>query len=111
VRDVFTWTSMVFAFVQSGMLDEARRIFDEKTGKRKMTYNVMIAGYVQYKKMDMARELFEAMPCRNVGSWNTMISGYGHNKDIAQGRNEYLGWKLLLVMLRLVTTKKLWTCW
>ena len=38
---------MVSGYVQNGMLDEAKRVFDGMPGKNSVLWNAIIAGYMQ----------------------------------------------------------------
>ncbi|XP_010468910.1 PREDICTED: pentatricopeptide repeat-containing protein At3g62890-like [Camelina sativa] len=51
-RDLPAWNSLVNAYAKAGLVDDARKLFDD------------------------ARKLFDEMPERNVISWSCLINGY-----------------------------------
>ncbi|CAL9064260.1 pentatricopeptide repeat-containing protein At5g08510 [Musa acuminata AAA Group] len=77
--DAFVATSLLDFYAKSGLLDSARRLFDELPFRDVAMWNSLIGGYTRWGELDQARELFEMMPFRNVISWTTMVSGYAQN--------------------------------
>lgn len=96
--DVYASTALLDMYAKLGMLEFARKVFDEMLVREIPTWNAMIAGYSRFGDMVEAEELFVLMPCRNVISWTAMISGYSQNKQYE---------KALELFLRMETEKDL----
>ncbi|XP_054783797.1 pentatricopeptide repeat-containing protein At5g08510 [Prosopis cineraria] len=79
--DLFASTALLDMYAKMGMLEFARKVFDEMHVQEIPTWNAMIAGYARFGNMVGAEELFLLMPPRNVVSWTAMISGYSQNKQ------------------------------
>ncbi|XP_059667523.1 pentatricopeptide repeat-containing protein At5g03800 [Cornus florida] len=62
VKDVITWTEMVTAYMEFGLVDLAADIFDRMPQKNCVSYNALLAGYCQNGKDLRALGLF----CRMV---------------------------------------------
>ncbi|OIV89728.1 hypothetical protein TanjilG_03601 [Lupinus angustifolius] len=80
-RDDFTWASMVSGYVQNGMLDEARRVFDEIPEKN------------ENGGIDHARKLFDMMPQHDSVSWAAIIDGYAQNSHYEEALNMFVEMK------------------
>lgn len=90
VRDIFALTALVDMYAKLGMLDCARKQFDEKRVRGTPTWNSMISGYARSGDMEGASELFWLMSQRNVVSWTAMISGYSKNGQYAKALAMFL---------------------
>ncbi|EPS60680.1 tetratricopeptide-like helical [Genlisea aurea] len=75
-KSVLVSTNLVLLYCVNSRLDEARKIFDEISGRNVVSWNVMLNGYVKAGRFHSARELFECIPEKDVVSWGTMIDGY-----------------------------------
>lgn len=88
---VHAYNTLIAGYGQRGLVDEARRIFDQipfDHNKRKgdarmfvrnlVTWNSMIMCYINSGDVFSARTLFDEMTERDTFSWNTMISAYVH---------------------------------
>ncbi|XP_074558951.1 pentatricopeptide repeat-containing protein At5g08510-like [Curcuma longa] len=87
--DAFVATALLDLYAKSGLLDSARRVFDEMPTRDVALWNSMIRGYSRYGDLDKARELFDAMPFRNVISWTSMVSGYTQNSRYEEAINVF----------------------
>ncbi|KAJ8635829.1 hypothetical protein MRB53_010096 [Persea americana] len=94
-RDVFTWNSMIGAYVQAGYYGKAHELFErmQSSGIQRnvVTWNVMISAYMQNGDEDQAMELFRKMEMegieRSTASWNSLIAGSlqnGHENKALQ---------------------------
>jgi pentatricopeptide repeat protein len=71
-------------YLQSKMIDEARRIFDGLEVRDAVCWNTMISGYVHCLMLDEAMVLFQQMPNKTLVSWNTMLAGYAHGRQMGK---------------------------
>ncbi|CAM8942916.1 unnamed protein product [Rhodiola kirilowii] len=94
-RDVVSWTAIVSAYMDVGLVDEAVDIFQTMHlyGVRPdlISWNALAAGYAKNGDLDMALESFEEMQEKGltpkVNSWNGLISACaqnGHFEDALQ---------------------------
>ncbi|KAL4188936.1 hypothetical protein AMTRI_Chr08g162910 [Amborella trichopoda] len=65
-RDVFSWNSMVSAYVRHGSIEMARVLFDEMPERNVVSWTSMIAGYAQNKQPEAAISLFKEMQLAGV---------------------------------------------
>ncbi|TKY62060.1 Pentatricopeptide repeat-containing protein [Spatholobus suberectus] len=61
VRDVVTWTEMVTAYMEFGLVDLALKVFDEMPEKNSVSYNAVLSGFCQNGEGLEALELFIKM--------------------------------------------------
>ncbi|KAK4789136.1 hypothetical protein SAY86_020455 [Trapa natans] len=74
--EIFALNKRISHLVRTGLLAEARVLFDSSSQRNTITWNSMITGYVKSGEISKARDLFDEMPTRDVTSWNVMILGY-----------------------------------
>ncbi|KAJ4967439.1 hypothetical protein NE237_019288 [Protea cynaroides] len=82
-KDVVSWTALVSAFMDEGLLVEARDTFDsmQLNGVKPdlISWNSMVSGYARNGEIDVALQLLEEMKEKGlkpgVSSWNGVISG------------------------------------
>ncbi|XP_057793357.1 pentatricopeptide repeat-containing protein At4g02750-like [Salvia miltiorrhiza] len=79
VKNVVSWTTILFGYALNGLMDEATRIFNEMHVKNDLSWNTFLYEYVQNGLMDKARRVFDEMARRDSISWTTMIAGYSQN--------------------------------
>ncbi|GAB2271840.1 hypothetical protein Dimus_006671 [Dionaea muscipula] len=77
--DLYASTALVDMYAKLGLVESARKQFDQIHLKDVPTWNSMVAGYARCGDMNAAVELFWLMPSRNVVSWTAMVSGYSQN--------------------------------
>ena len=87
-NDEFICNTIIYMYANSGLMSEARRVFD---GKKLELYdhdvvaiNSMIMGYAKCGEIDESRKLFDDMATRTSVSWNSMISGYVRNGKLME---------------------------
>ncbi|XP_043720107.1 pentatricopeptide repeat-containing protein At1g56690, mitochondrial-like isoform X1 [Telopea speciosissima] len=83
---VLSANSQISRYARLGLIENARRVFDEMPDKSIISWNSIIAAYFQNKLPQKARSLFDRMPNRNTTSWNGMISGYVKSRMIREAR-------------------------
>ncbi|KAH1070740.1 hypothetical protein GLYMA_03G189000v4 [Glycine max] len=61
VRDVITWTEMVTAYMEFGLVNLALKVFDEMPEKNSVSYNTVLAGFCRNEQGFEAMRLFVRM--------------------------------------------------
>ena len=61
VKDVITWTEMVMAYMEFGLVNLALKVFDEMPEKNFVSYNTILAGLCQNEQGFEAMMLFVRM--------------------------------------------------
>ncbi|XP_021893862.1 pentatricopeptide repeat-containing protein At3g29230-like [Carica papaya] len=74
--DQYIGNSFLHLYNQCGLLDVARRVFDEMPDRNVTSWNIMISAYDQVNDFETADYLLDLMPRKNVVSWNTLIRRY-----------------------------------
>ncbi|KAL1347841.1 hypothetical protein HN51_023858 [Arachis hypogaea] len=82
--DEFICNTIIYMYANSGLLREARRVFDKKVELDVVAWNSMIMGLAKYGEIDESRRMFDAMPERTPVTWNSMISGYVRNGKLME---------------------------
>ncbi|GFY84744.1 pentatricopeptide repeat (PPR) superfamily protein [Actinidia rufa] len=81
--DVIAWTSVISAYINRGMIREARGLFNRVDARKNVvTWTAMVSGYIRAGQILEAEKLFNEIPDKNVVSWNTMMDGYVRNGRI-----------------------------
>ncbi|XP_058078679.1 pentatricopeptide repeat-containing protein At5g04780, mitochondrial-like [Magnolia sinica] len=86
-RDVVTWTALVSAYADAGLLEEAAEVFQSMqlsgVDPDLISWNTLISGFAQNGESEKALHLLEEMRDRGlkpgVNSWNGIISGCVQN--------------------------------
>ncbi|CAI9304464.1 unnamed protein product [Lactuca saligna] len=65
---------IVEMYTKFGILEDAKKVFDEMHHRDVIIWNLMIHGYCKTGNVDMGYNLFKQMKERNIVSWNTMLS-------------------------------------
>ncbi|CAI0469116.1 unnamed protein product [Linum tenue] len=81
--DVSTYTTMITGYCKLGMVEEARKVFDEMPCQpNKVTYNALVNGYCKAGDMDSAKLIFSRMIGGGSGcspdtiTYSILIDGY-----------------------------------
>lgn len=69
-------TALVDMYSKCGLVDLARRSFDDIFVKNSMSWNTMIDGYMRSGRVEDAVLLFDEMPESDAISWTALISGF-----------------------------------
>ncbi|XVE93811.1 hypothetical protein REPUB_Repub01dG0227400 [Reevesia pubescens] len=72
-------SSVVDGYVKCGIMEDARRLFDEMKVRDVLVWTSLVSGYAQWGDMESANDLFDKMPIKNQVSWTALISGYIRN--------------------------------
>lgn len=75
-KNTVSWNSLLQGYLESGELEEARKVFDDIPEKDAVSWNLIISSYAKRGDMCSARALFLAMPSKSSASWNVLIGGY-----------------------------------
>ncbi|XP_027358343.1 pentatricopeptide repeat-containing protein At5g66520-like [Abrus precatorius] len=74
-KDVYVGNCLISLYMSCGLLNNARKLFDEMVVRDVVTWNSMVIGYSRSGGLDMALDLFRKMNGRNVITWNSIITG------------------------------------
>nr|GMC61928.1 pentatricopeptide repeat-containing protein At5g66520-like [Ipomoea batatas] len=74
--DIFIQNSLISMYSGCGLLDNARRVFDEMPNRDVVSWNSMVVGCLRNGELDLALELFRNMKKRNIITWNSIITGF-----------------------------------
>ncbi|KAE8710216.1 hypothetical protein F3Y22_tig00110325pilonHSYRG00024 [Hibiscus syriacus] len=88
-EELYSMNKKLSYLVRTGIIHEAKSMFDQMGKRKTVTWNSMISGYVKRREITQARKLFDEMPERDTVSWNLMISGctsYLRCKFLEEGR-------------------------
>lgn len=85
----FVQNSLIYTYSQCGLLDIARKIFDELPNKSVTTLNTMICAYDRVNDFGSADLILQSMPKKDVVSWNTLIARYLKLKDIESAKTAF----------------------
>ncbi|XP_061350571.1 pentatricopeptide repeat-containing protein At5g66520-like [Gastrolobium bilobum] len=75
LNDVFVGNSLISLYMTCGLLNSARKLFDEMLVTDVVTWNSMVIGYLRNGGLDMALDLFRKMNMKNIITWNSIITG------------------------------------
>ncbi|XP_068657248.1 pentatricopeptide repeat-containing protein At3g49710 [Aristolochia californica] len=75
----------IILYSKCGLLQQARKAFDEIPQPNVFTYNTIISAYVKESQIHMAHHLFSQIPQPDLVSYNTLICAYAdvHDTDSA----------------------------
>ncbi|KAJ0973138.1 hypothetical protein J5N97_021097 [Dioscorea zingiberensis] len=68
--------SLMEMYAKNGLLEDARKLFDDSTSRDVVSWTSIVSGYAMCGRITEAEKLFDDMPERNVVSWNAMLAGY-----------------------------------
>ncbi|KAG1359178.1 pentatricopeptide repeat-containing protein [Cocos nucifera] len=74
--DIFVQNAMIYMYSTCGLVDSARRMFDEMPHRDVVSWNSILIGYLRCGKLDLALRLFLDMKERNTRTWNSIITGF-----------------------------------
>ncbi|PWA76031.1 pentatricopeptide (PPR) repeat-containing protein [Artemisia annua] len=76
---VFVGSPLVEMYAKGGLIDEAKRVFDDLAEKNVVMYNTTIMGLLRCGKIEASEELFYSMPEKDSITWTTMVTGFTQN--------------------------------
>ncbi|KAL0873548.1 hypothetical protein Bca101_023253 [Brassica carinata] len=88
-KNTVSWNSLLHGYLESGELEEARRVFDKIPEKDVVSWNLIISSYAKRGDMSNARALFLAMPLKSSASWNILIGGYVNCDEMELARTYF----------------------
>ncbi|XP_010439284.1 PREDICTED: pentatricopeptide repeat-containing protein At4g22760-like [Camelina sativa] len=88
-KNTVSWNSLLQGYLESGNLDEARRVFDKISEKDVVSWNLIISSYATKGDMGNACSLFLAMPLKSSASWNILIGGYVNCREMKLARTYF----------------------
>ncbi|KAH0930196.1 LOW QUALITY PROTEIN: hypothetical protein HID58_015923 [Brassica napus] len=81
-----TWNMMISAYVQRGLMSEARQVLDQMPVRDVVSWNTMLIGLKKSRDNDGERA-FGEMTERNIVTWHTMLIGYVNNEEMSKARD------------------------
>ncbi|XP_024523901.1 pentatricopeptide repeat-containing protein At4g02750-like [Selaginella moellendorffii] len=81
-QDIVSWSTMLSAYAQNGLLDEAKQTFGLMPQHNSTSSTAMLASYAQHKQLRESKVLFDNMLERDVVSWTAMLAAYAHNGHV-----------------------------
>nr|XP_010918960.2 pentatricopeptide repeat-containing protein At3g24000, mitochondrial-like [Elaeis guineensis] len=98
-KDVVSWTALVNAYADAGLLDEASQVFESMRANGiapdLISWNALISGFARNGEIDVALHLFEEMtangPKPGANSWNGVISGSVQNGRLEDALEVFRG--------------------
>lgn len=85
--DVYVQTALVDFYSKVGVMENARRVFDEMPERNVVSWNSVLFGYLKAGELMNARRVFDSIPVKDVISWNSMISGYAKSGDVGKAKS------------------------
>ncbi|AET04218.1 putative tetratricopeptide-like helical domain, DYW domain-containing protein [Medicago truncatula] len=79
VNDLYVGNTIIHMYVKFGVLDCARKVFDEMPHRDVVTWTELIVAYARSGDMDSACELFVGLPVKDMVAWTSMVTGYSQN--------------------------------
>ncbi|KAL6526943.1 hypothetical protein OROGR_016033 [Orobanche gracilis] len=74
--DVYVQNALISLYSDLGILEDARRVFDEMSNRDVVSWNSVIVGCLRGGVLDLAMGLFRQMKERkNIITWNSVITG------------------------------------
>ncbi|KAG0492484.1 hypothetical protein HPP92_005882 [Vanilla planifolia] len=84
-RDPIGSNALISAYLRSGEIEKADRVFRGMVYRDVFTWSLMVDGYCKCGRILEARGTFEAMPVKNVVSWTSIIRGYLDIGNLKEG--------------------------
>ncbi|KAI3818351.1 hypothetical protein L1987_12156 [Smallanthus sonchifolius] len=76
---VFVGSPLVEMYAKAGVIDDARRVFDELPERNVVMYNTMIMGLLRCGMIEASEQLFHCMREKDSITWTTMVTGFAQN--------------------------------
>ncbi|KAI3731651.1 hypothetical protein L1987_62840 [Smallanthus sonchifolius] len=76
---VFVGSPLVEMYAKAGVVDDARRVFDELPERNVVLYNTMIMGLLRCGMIEASEQLFHYMREKDSITWTTMVTGFAQN--------------------------------
>ncbi|KAH0881112.1 hypothetical protein HID58_068506 [Brassica napus] len=82
VAEPFVLTALISMYCKCGLVEGARKLFDENTQSHQLglaVLNSFITMYMKCGSVESGRRLFDGVPVKGLITWNAVISGYAQN--------------------------------
>ncbi|XP_057769566.1 pentatricopeptide repeat-containing protein At5g15340, mitochondrial [Salvia miltiorrhiza] len=66
-------------YVKCGLMDDARKMFDETPERNVVSWTVLLWGVTKWEGLEKGKKLFDEMPERNEIAWTIMIARHVEN--------------------------------
>nr|XP_043634669.1 pentatricopeptide repeat-containing protein At5g44230 [Erigeron canadensis] len=77
--DLFVGNSLIDMYVKCGVLEDARKVFDEMPERDVVSWTELIVAYVRRGEMDEAKMLFDGLVVKDMVVWTAMVMGFSQN--------------------------------
>lgn len=77
--DLYVNNTLLDMYIKCGVLEDARRVFDDMPLRDVISWTAMVVGYVKSGNMTEAEELFELSPDKDVVAWTSVVIGHAQN--------------------------------
>uniref|UniRef100_A0A1D1XEG9 Pentatricopeptide repeat-containing protein At1g20230 n=1 Tax=Anthurium amnicola TaxID=1678845 RepID=A0A1D1XEG9_9ARAE len=97
-RDVVSWTALLVAYTEAGLMDDAAGIFSSMQSKGVkpdlISWNALISGFARKGEVSVALDLLEDMQDNGVrpglNSWNGVVSGFVQSANFEDALDVFL---------------------
>ncbi|CAO2837194.1 unnamed protein product [Amaranthus hypochondriacus] len=79
--NIFTSNQIIHLYSKHGVLQSARKVFDEMPERNVFTWNTIIAAYLKNYDLKTAENLFKSSPYKDLVTYNSMLAGYVNSDD------------------------------
>ncbi|CAN1820895.1 Putative pentatricopeptide repeat-containing protein At3g11460, mitochondrial [Linum perenne] len=79
LAEPFVQTALISMYSKCGLVDVARKVFDENPKSNLSVGNGLLSMYLRCGEINSARKLFDEIPGKGLITWNAMINGYSQN--------------------------------
>ncbi|KAF8406584.1 hypothetical protein HHK36_008672 [Tetracentron sinense] len=79
LSNVVLSSSILDAYAKCGVIDDARKLFDDMPARDVLSWTTLVSGYAKLGDLESASRLFHEMPEKNPVSWTALIAGYARN--------------------------------
>ncbi|CAN1820892.1 Putative pentatricopeptide repeat-containing protein At3g11460, mitochondrial [Linum perenne] len=79
LAEPFVQTALISMYSKCGLVDVARKVFDENPKLDLSVGNGLLSMYLRCGEINSARKLFDEIPGKGLITWNAMINGYSQN--------------------------------
>ncbi|KAI4320685.1 hypothetical protein MLD38_034139 [Melastoma candidum] len=75
-KDLVTWNSLIYGFVQNDGVKEAVRLFNKMPGKDAVSWTTMISGFPGDGDVEKSIQRFRVVPFKDDIAWTAMIFSF-----------------------------------
>ncbi|KAH0927482.1 hypothetical protein HID58_019738 [Brassica napus] len=82
VAEPFVITALISMYCKCGLVEDARKVFDENTQSHQLglaVLNSFITMYMKCGSVESGRRLFDGVPVKGLITWNAVMSGCAQN--------------------------------